>query len=143
MKLDPNGLSLAADAFLAANGVNKTVGYKELSAAITAYLVHLAQDGQEPEAAYIRTGVYDRDGREILVGDTIRINLASQYTREEYWQPEYRVAFKAPSFVLEHIGGGKDSDTARWYFRVPQKSSTEKIETLSIAPSAPAGGSDA
>lgn len=84
----------------------------------------------EPEAAYTRTGVYDRDGREILVGDTIRIDLASPHTKEEYWRPEYRVSFKAPSFVLEHIGGDKDSDTARWYFRVPQKSSTEKIETL-------------
>lgn len=86
------------------------------------------------EAAYHRTGVFDRDGREICVGDRIRIDLTSPNTKREYWCPEYQVAFKPPHFTLEHVGGDKDSDTARFYFSVPQKISTEKITTLSIRP---------
>ena len=81
------------------------------------------------------TGVYDRDGRMICVGDRIRIDLKSPHTKTEYWYPEYEVVFKAPQFELRHVGGDKDSDTARWYFRVPQPSSTAKIETIrALAP---------
>lgn len=90
------------------------------------------------ELAYTRTGVSDRDGREILVGDTIRIHLSGKHTKKEYWNPEYRVVFKAPRFTLEHIGGGLDSSTARFYFDVPQASSTAAIETLTLLDSPPA-----
>lgn len=80
---------------------------------------------------YIRTGVMDKDGREICVGDHIRILLNDRYTKQEYWNPEYQVVFKAPHFTLRHIGGGKNSSTAHFYFDVPQKSS--EIETISAA----------
>lgn len=83
---------------------------------------------------YRRTGVFDRDGREICVGDRIRIDLTSNHTKPEYWKPEYEVVFQPPQFALKHVGGDKDSDTARFYFRVPQPRSTESIETIYAAP---------
>jgi len=87
---------------------------------------------------YVRTGVKDRTGREICVGDRILIDISGPSTKSEYWKPEYEVAFKPPHFVIKHVGGDKDSDTAHFYWRVPQKSSTEKIVTLSVAASQPA-----
>jgi hypothetical protein len=85
------------------------------------------------DAPYIRTGVKDRDGREICVGDRIMIDLSGPFTKTEYWRPEYEVVFKPPHFCIKHVGGDKDSSTADFYWRVPQKSSTEKIVTISIA----------
>lgn len=82
---------------------------------------------------YIRTGVKDRDGREICVGDRIRIDLSGPNTKPEYWHPEYEIVFNAPYFTIKHVGGDKDSDTARFYWNVPQRSSTEKITTISAA----------
>ena len=78
----------------------------------------------------VATGDYDRDGRMVYVGDRIRIRLESEHMKKEYWHPEYEVIFEAPHYTLRHIGGGKDSDTARFYWRVPQPSSTQAIETL-------------
>ncbi len=106
-----------------------------------AALLPAPQDAS-PAQAYTRTGVKDRDGREICVGDRLRIHLNGPNTKQEYWNPEYEVVFKAPSFGLKHVGGGKDSDTARWHFRTPQPSSTQAIETLSAqdAPSASLAG---
>ena len=92
--------------------------------------------------AYHRTGVFDKDGREICVGDHIRIDLESKHTKEEYWKPEYEVIFEAPHYTLKHIGGGKNSDTALFYWRVPQPSSTAKIETIALAQQPPASGDD-
>lgn len=83
--------------------------------------------------AYTRTGVMDKDGREICVGDRIMIDLSGNATKREYWRPEYEVVFKPPHFTLKHVGGDKDSDTARLQWNVPQRSSTERITTLSIA----------
>lgn len=77
------------------------------------------------------TGVKDKDGREICVGDHIRPLLNDKYTKEEYWHPEYEVIFQAPCYCLKHIGGGKDSSTARWYFSCPQRLSP--IETILVA----------
>lgn len=91
---------------------------------------------------YRRTGVKDRDGREICVGDRIRIDLSSPHTKEEYWRPEYEVIFRAPHYNLKHVGGDKDSDTARWYFSTPQPSSTARIETTALAQQPPASGDD-
>lgn len=86
-----------------------------------------------PVGHYTRTGVMDKDGREICVGDRIMIDLSSPNTKREYWRPEYEVVFKPPFFTIRHVGGDKPSDTADFYWRVPQPSSTEKIITLSIA----------
>lgn len=83
--------------------------------------------------AYTRTGVMDKDGREICVGDRILIDLTSNSTKRKYWRPEYEVVFKPPHFTLKHVGGDEDSDTARFYWRVPQPRSTEKIMTLRVA----------
>lgn len=79
------------------------------------------------------TGVPDRDGRMICVGDHIRIRLEDKWTKVEYWHPEYEVIFQAPNFTLKHIGGGKDSPTARFYFNVPQPNSIKAIETILVA----------
>ncbi len=84
------------------------------------------------KSVYSRTGVKDQDGREICVGDRILIDLSSPHTKKEYWRPEYEVVFKPPHFALKHVGGDKDSDTAHFYWNVPQPSSTKKIVTLSI-----------
>lgn len=83
--------------------------------------------------AYVRTGVKDRDGREICVGDHICIDLSCPSTKKEYWKPIYEVVFKAPHFTIRHIGGDKDSDTAHFYWRVPQRTSTGKIATIYVA----------
>jgi Lar family restriction alleviation protein len=79
-------------------------------------------------AAYVRTGIKDNRGREICEGDTIRVLLSDHRCKEEYWNPEYKVVFKAPSFTLSRIGGGKNSDTAHFIFRT----APSKIETLTI-----------
>ena len=71
-----------------------------------------------------------KDGKEIMAGDHILIDLTSAATKSEYWKPQYEVFWKAPSFRLKWIGGDKSSDTAHWYFDVPQKSSTEKIAII-------------
>lgn len=84
-------------------------------------------------APYTRTGVMDKDGREICVGDRIMIDINSGATKREYWHPEYEVVFNPPCFTLKHVGGDKDSDTARFYWRVPQPRSREKITTISVA----------
>jgi hypothetical protein len=83
-----------------------------------------------PQTPYMRSGVMDKDGREICVGDMIVIDLSSPGTKKEYWRPIYSVVFKAPHFDLVHIGGDKDSDTARFYWRVPQPTSTAAISIL-------------
>jgi hypothetical protein len=79
---------------------------------------------------HVATGVRDRDGRMVCVGDHIRIRLEGAGTRKEYWHPEYEVIFKAPGFTLKHIGGGKDSDTARFAWTVPQEYTRPRIETI-------------
>ena len=58
-----------------------------------------------------RTGLFDKDGREICLGDRLRHLNASPLTKQEYWFPEYEVIWDAPSFRLKHTGGGKPSDT--------------------------------
>ena len=127
-----NGLDDARDIATS----NLVAAAPDLARTVIALHAQLA-DAQAAQAmvAERMTGVYDRDGRMICVGDRIRIDLKSPHTKTEYWYPEYEVVFKAPQFELRHVGGDKDSDTARWYFRVPQPSSTAKIETIrAIAP---------
>lgn len=85
--------------------------------------------------AWGQTGVRDRHGRMICVGDRIRIDLTSPATKREYWQPEYIVEWKPPAFKLRHVGGDKDSDTARWKFSTVQPSSTAALEIISQHPS--------
>lgn len=53
-------------------------------------------------------GLRDSNGNELRCGDTVRYRLEGSHTKEEYWNPEYRIIYDAPSFTLEHIGGGKD-----------------------------------
>lgn len=91
----------------------------------------IAERDRLRSARTTRTGILDCTGREICSGDRILIDLTSPNTKKEYWQPEYEVVWNAPAFDLHHVGGDKDSDTARWYFRVPQKRSTEKIKVIS------------
>lgn len=77
--------------------------------------------------AWGQTGVRDRHGRMICVGDRIRVDLTSPATKREYWQPEYTVEWKPPAFKLRYVGGDKDSDTARWRFSTAQPDALEII----------------
>ncbi len=110
-----------------------TDGRKAAEWAIRA-LPAASQPEAEPVAWNGQTGIKDKDGRMICVGDRIRINLTSKNTKEEYWLPEYVVEWVPPSFTLKYVGGGKDSDTARWRFRTPQSSMKKEIETVSTTP---------
>lgn len=83
---------------------------------------------------HIRTGIYDKNGRELCVGDRIVILLNGPGTKREYWNPEYEVIWKAPAFGVKYVGGGKNSDTATWYFGLGTKQGSEKLETLIAAP---------
>jgi hypothetical protein len=86
-----------------------------------------AEQPQVTVKPYHKTGLKDKDGREICAGDKIRILLNGKYTKTKYWNPEYIVVFKAPEFTLEHVGGGLHSSTSFFLFhRYPQT-----IETLS------------
>jgi len=57
------------------------------------------------------TGLYDMNKRAIYEGNFVRYKICGPNTKEEYWNPEYRVIYKAPSFTLEHVGGGKCGGT--------------------------------
>jgi len=57
-------------------------------------------------------GRVDKHGTEIRCGDIVRYNNRSQYTKESYWNPEYRVIWDAPSFRMKHSGGGKPGDSS-------------------------------
>lgn len=59
----------------------------------------------------ISTGLRDRHGREIHLGDRVCYRNAGPYTKEEYWDPEYEVIWDPPSFRLRHVGGGKSGDS--------------------------------
>lgn len=59
------------------------------------------------------TGLKDARGLPIYEGDTVLYKLQGTHTKREYWNPEYIVEWKPPSFQLKWIGGGKgagDSD---------------------------------
>lgn len=98
---------------------------------------------QTAGVVHLRTGVPDKDGREICVGDRIVYRNASQYTKEEYWNPEYVVEWKAPSFVLRHVGGGKNDSNASFAFNVAVRNPywAIKLETIAAAPAASGGES--
>ena len=51
------------------------------------------------------TGCRDMNGVMIRLGDIVRYNLSSKYTKREYWNPEYEVIFDPPCFTLKHVGG--------------------------------------
>lgn len=93
------------------------------------------QPAAEGRGEHRRTGVPDNKGREICVGDRIVYRNESNNTKREYWNPEYIVRWKAPRFVLEHDGGGKDSSSPHFAFDtcVKDRSWGEKIETLIAA----------
>ena len=55
------------------------------------------------------TGCRDMNGDLIYEGDHVRYNLQGDSTKQQYWNPEYEVIWRAPEFTLKHIGGGKDS----------------------------------
>lgn len=55
------------------------------------------------------TGCSDKDGNVLFVGDRVRYRKEGLYIKEEYWNPEYEIIFKAPCFTLRHVGGGKDA----------------------------------
>ena len=57
-------------------------------------------------------GLRDRRGIEIRCGDTILHMNENPNTKPEYWYGLYRVVWKSPCFVAEHIGGGKRSDVS-------------------------------
>lgn len=63
------------------------------------------------------TGVCDRRGEPINLGDIVRYNNAGDHTKVEYWNPEYRVIFDPPAFGLEHVGGGKDGGSHAFILR--------------------------
>lgn len=96
---------------------------------------------QTAGVAHLMTGVPDKDGREICAGDRIVYRNASQYTKEEYWNPEYIVEWKAPAFVLRHVGGGKDDSNASFAFNVAVRDHywAIKLETIAAAPAASGG----
>ena len=80
---------------------------------------------------HVLTGVFDKHGEELRAGDRIVIRLEGEHTKPEYWNPEYVIAWAAPRFTLRHVGGGLDSDTARWYFGLGTEQGYEKLELLS------------
>lgn len=63
------------------------------------------------------TGCYDMDGKPINAGDIVTDPYTSPHTEKEYWNPVYKVIFEAPSYGLEHIGGGKDGGTHSFLLR--------------------------
>lgn len=95
--------------------------FKQARSTITALRTQLAEANARADRAEaalaaqinavpLRTGLFDKDGREICLGDRLRHLNASPLTKQEYWFPEYEVIWDAPSFRLKHTGGGKSSD---------------------------------
>jgi hypothetical protein len=82
-----------------------------------AFLKSLLPEGEQMESPYFSsryfnkgtpTGCFDKNGVEVCVGHRVRYNSASEWTKKEYWNPEYIVIWQAPMFTLKHVGGGKD-----------------------------------
>ena len=73
-------------------------------------------------------GVTDKNGRMIKLGDRIVVRNKSPHTMQEYWEPQYVVIYRAPSFWLRHIGGGKDAGDYGWTLR--QGGGARNIEVL-------------
>lgn len=67
--------------------------------------------------APISTGVNDKNGTELFLGDIVRNNNESSNTKKEYWYPEYKIVWEPPSFTLEHIGGGLPGDNRAFLLR--------------------------
>ncbi|MBP7656714.1 MAG: hypothetical protein KA742_09250, partial [Pseudoxanthomonas sp.] len=79
---------------------------------------------------HVLTGVFDKHGEELRAGDRIVTRLEGEHTKPEYWNPEYVIAWAAPRFTLRHVGGGLDSDTARWYFGLGTEQGYRMLELL-------------
>lgn len=79
---------------------------------------------------HVLTGVFDKHGEELRAGDRIVIRIEGEHTKPEYWNPEYVIAWVAPRFTLRHVGGGLDSDTARWYFGLGTDQGYKMLELL-------------
>jgi len=62
-----------------------------------------------PREAY-DTGLLDMYKTPIYEGDRVRYNLQGDFTKKEYWNPEYIVVWDPPSFTLKWVGGGKSGD---------------------------------
>lgn len=94
------------------------------------------RDDAQPEGQ-VRTGLKDKDGREICLGDHIRYLRSGPHIKEEYWNPEFEVVWDVPSFRLKHIGGGKPGDDAQFAFKHwPDMLETIRISALTPAPDA-------
>lgn len=92
------------------------------------------QPVQAAPTDHIRTGLRDKAGREMCVGDRVVDRNESKHTKPEYWNPEFIVDWKAPSFFLRHVGGGKNSDTScNFHFRCYP----HQFQTLEIAEQQP------
>lgn len=85
----------------------------ELLRAVTAFT---APNG-EAVAWDGNTGVKDKDGEPLYLGDRVRYCIESRHTEEAYWNPEYEIVWKAPSFTLKHVGGGKDGGSHDFILR--------------------------
>lgn len=73
-----------------------------------------AMDGWVDDKTFIEpltpiyTGVKDKDGNKLYLGDSVRYLNEGPHTKREYWNPEYEIVWDAPEFTLKHVGGGKD-----------------------------------
>jgi hypothetical protein len=85
------------------------------------------------------TGVKDKDGNELFLGDKVRYLISGPHTKKDYWNPEYEIVWKAPAFTLKHIGGGKHGDNADFILRCGGgNGALELIERAALEHAAPA-----
>lgn len=75
------------------------------------------------------TDCIDKTGRQIMEGDLVRYNNAGKHVKEDYWNPIYRVVWKAPGFDLEHFGGGKPTDMDTRFLMQHRQDLLEIIES--------------
>lgn len=131
-QIDVHGLPAIDYAALYEFATANRVNYNALCRVVRAAL---RQSGKAV-GCHVHTGIYDKNGRELCVGDRVRVLLQGPSTKPEYWNPEYVVIWKAPSFGLKWVGGGLHSSTATWYFGLGTKQGSDKLETVTVAPAA-------
>lgn len=99
--------------------------------AVDAALAH--QDGEVVVGEVgQRLGLKDKNGKPLRCGQIVRYNLEGKHTKAEYWNPVYRIEYKAPSFVLKHIGGGKCGGSTDFKLRAGGRNGN--LEILSTPP---------